>query len=294
MNIFATSLEASGRYSGIFHHTFSPFYTLTTLQSCDVVFVVLENKPDWTLDIAMVAAIKASGKPVVVLDYWELDWQTPATDFPEPIKQANLDWKAYFKRELSRSDTGNLGPVYPIDWYNHHPIPPVQTEEEWNQRDIDVLMIYGYSHPMRPLFHGELLAQSPQMGWTFITDISDMEYEKPPYAVLLHCPWYRRLPMNTVLDLQKRAKVTISLPGAGVKCFRSTESCIGSIMAKPKDNLLWQAGWNEYNHIELDTVRNLKKALESDLYPIYLESQKVADAMRPERVWNEHILPKLK
>ena len=131
MNVFLTSLEASGGFSGIFHHTFGPFYTYTSLADCDVVFVVMENKADWKLDTAMVAAIKASKKPVVVMDFWEESWQKEATDFPEPIKEANLNWKVYFKRELSRSDTGNLGPVYPIDWYNHHPIPHFCFMQRW-------------------------------------------------------------------------------------------------------------------------------------------------------------------
>ncbi len=271
---------------------FGQYFTQTPLDQAEYVFVVLENKPDWSLDEAMVQVIKASGKPIIVWDYWEEAWNKLTAQKQPFMEVFGRQVKTYFQRECRSAE------IHPIDWYNHIPVPQPDTFEQYCARPIDVLMCYGYSHPMRPRLHATILAATQDYGWTFITNPSHMEHEKPPFAVLLHQPWYDRISQDELLDLQGKAKITISFPGAGEKCFRHSEACINSVMAMPLDHIRWQANWWVGNSLKMPMLPNewpfqLRKALDNpeNLYQIYLNGTKRAAEIKPEVVWNSYILP---
>ena len=299
---FCTSIESSGGYSGIFHHTFGLYFESVSLDRADFVFVVLENCHNWAIDSILRNLINTSGKPVAVFDYWEEAWNELAYRIDTHGLQ-NI--KAVFKREMVKNHTYS-GNIHPIDWYNHIPVPEPDTFEEFNARPIDILMIWGLSNPIRPEVHGNLMAGCHKHGWTYIGNRHHIAYEGGQKAVLLHQPHYDRIPEKEMYELQSKSKITISLPGAGVKCFRHAEAPINSVMAKPEDNLVWQAGWDKTNCVFfsdsvveigclIDYGNDLKYELSNPetLYQKYLNGTKRAHEIKPEKVWNTHILPKI-
>jgi hypothetical protein len=72
------------------------------------------------------------------------------------------------------------------------------------------------------------------------------------------------------------SKVSISPPGAGLRCFRHGESPINSIMAMPKMELAWSYEWRdlvnciEYNEGNAtDSIQEYLNLTGDTLYQIY-------------------------
>ena len=296
--VFLTSLNTKGGMDWAFTNPFGQFIQPTTIEEAEYVFVVLMHTHEWEMNEDHKAQILASQKPIIVFDFWELGWSRPQVGVLPFMLDFSAQIKAYFKREFYATDKAPF-PFYPIDFYNFLEWPTVDSAEQFADRPIDILMVWGYSHPLRPQVHGAIFSACATYGWNFITNPAHMEHEKPPYAVLLHQPWYDRRPMDSLLELQSKAKITISLPGAGAKCFRHNE-IVNSIMAKVADKLVWQAGWDETNCIEVvgqaeNWPPSLKRELSNPeaLYQKYLKGVEVNKSLKPERVWNEYLLPKI-
>jgi hypothetical protein len=113
---------------------------------------------------------------------------------------------------------------------------------------------------------------------------------------------------DEMYELQSQSKITVSLPGSGEKCFRSSEAPLNSVMAMLDYNssILWQAGWNETNCVFFgdsvldhednpDYGRDLKWELNNpeQLYQKYLNGTKIANNIKPETIWKTWILPRL-
>jgi len=303
MKVFLTNLDKGDGLVFAFTEPFEKFVEVVPIEQADYIFVILMNRVGWTLDEVAAKAVMASDKPKIVFDYWEIDWHTPSINPPHGVLPELFQWKAYFKRHLQAEKVDPFdfyagGSIYPIDFYNHLTWPTLDSFDEFQARPIDILMTYGLSHPMRPAVHASLLAACHDYGWTFITKPEHMLKEEPPFVVLLHTPHYDRLPMDELMLLQSQAKITISLPGAGTKCFRHSEAPINSVMAMPKDNLAWQAGWDGSNSIQVESTPEkwplaLKVEIDhpQNLYQLYLNGTKRAMEIKPDKVWNEYLKP---
>jgi hypothetical protein len=214
-------------------------------------------------------------KPYVILDFLEYEWRAVndvryshflGENTAEFERWLSPEWRrlcesvsgnkpiAYFKRELHASDLF-IPTVHPIDWPCMQEIPPVQSEEEYNARPIDVLFWWGYSHPSRPRLHADIFQGMADHGIE-VFDNHEVwgAIDTPRKAWLsLYLPWYKRVPAATLMALQRQAKITVSMPGAGVKCFRTTgEASVGSLMALPNDDMAWSYPWtNRMNCIRM-------------------------------------------
>ena len=76
--------------------------------------------------------------------------------------------------------------------------------------------------------------------------------------------------MNDILHAQSMSKISVSLNGCGVKCFRHSESPVNSLMALQDNVLEWTYPWTEENSILLPPKRHsssniLPGQLNSDL-----------------------------
>jgi len=262
------------------------------IEDAEMIFLILTNYWDWEIDPVEYQKLLDSKQPVVVFDFWEIGWDKDASGLPFPeLNPFFHRTKAYFKRELKKNDVHGW---FPIDFYNDWTWPTTDTFEEFNARPIDLLMCYGLSHPMRPKVHAAIMASGL---WTYIDQPEYMEHEKGPFALCMFRPHYARVSQENLLPLQAQAKITISIPGAAIKCFRSLE-IINSAMAKPIDNLVWQAGWSDENCIQIDGEakdwpQKLKEHLADPevLYQKYLNGISVAHESKPEVVWNTYLLP---
>lgn len=205
---------------------------------------------------------------------------------------------AYFKRELHASDLF-IPTVHPIDWPCMQEIPPVQSEEEYNARPIDVLFWWGYSHPSRPKLHADIFEGMADYGIEVFDNHEVWGAIDTRKAWLsLYLPWYKRVPAATLMALQRQAKITVSMPGAGVKCFRTTgEASVNSVMALPYDDLAWSFPWEHNgNCIRLsDLVFSdlISTSRRNDLYPIYLNGVKATRRYIRDAYIRDYVLPKI-
>jgi hypothetical protein len=128
---------------------------------------------------------------------------------------------------------------------------------------------------------------------------------------LMYTPHYRRLPMEKVMWLQSQAKITISLYGNGMKCFRSVEAGYNSVMAhQAPERLKWAYPWiDRHNCIglanKLGTDRlDLDKAIETlhywavvdhgALYTLYEHGVMHNQHYVADTYGRDYIIPKIK
>lgn len=182
-----------------------------------------------------------------------------------------------FRRELRASE--RLERVIPIEWPVYLPIPDKVSKEQFDSRPIEVLYFWGMSNRQRPILHGEIFSKG--MANHGIDVIS--EWIEPTMEQCLHehywwatifTPYWRRKPINEVSEIwMKHSKITVSMPGNGMKTFRDTE-CVGTLMAIRKSDIAYSYPWNETNSIQLEPGNEFESLLEAtkrtNLYDLYL------------------------
>lgn len=160
--------------------------------------------------------------------------------------------RGYFKRELPTNGirTAGFGDVLPIDWTI--PAMPrfdgIDTRNRFNARPIDIFMSWGYSSESRPRLYGELVKQAGRFGAHFCLTPEDLETalkeKRERIFALLFTPYYRRLPIEQLMEWQAQSKISISLKGAGYKCFRCAEASYNSVMAHQEPGaVVWSYPW---------------------------------------------------
>ena len=125
----------------------------------------------------------------------------------------------------------------------------------------------------------------------------------------IQVPHYARIPMEEVLKVNGKSKLSVSLPGAGIKCFRSSESPINSCMVMRDDPLCWSYAWFiNQNCIKIpfdydfDVIRGAKdqwrgietieEALQNEnLYDIYVEGVRTLEKYRLPNYISNYIEP---
>lgn len=245
-------------------------------------------------------------KEYILIDYCEYGWDfysdvthlfgVNTEEFEDKFKgeewQKFDNWvkqnppKVYFKREMTTSCT--LDYVKPIEYPNWIICPQVQTKEEFeSKRPIDIFYFWGRSHEGRVMFHADIWKQSSNYGYSVCDNIYYLDgflkkEENPKKWVSLSIPHFSRHDIAEVLAVNSLSKISVSMPGSGVKCFRSTgESPVNSVMAMPQNDIKWTFDWVHGENCILirlgqevkDLIANINRP---ELYNIYVNGVETA------------------
>jgi len=207
-----------------------------------------------------------------------------------------------FQRELlerDRSDT--LVPIEYLSW-----LPDdrgMDTKEQFLKRPLDVSYIWSRSHEERPKMHGAIFDCCGGWGYDVISEFSHVERalqesRSAKKWLSVHVPHYARIDVREVQKFVKMSKITISMPGCGVKCFRHGEVCQDAIMAMLKDELAWSYPWNYGNSIPICSsdiderqITEISNSLENqDLYNIYIAAMENGRKYRSETYLRQWVM----
>lgn len=216
----------------------------------------------------------------------------------------------YLKRELlAKHETDKIKPV---EYPNWQPDYPLQLREQFDNRPILAFNYWGRSHEARLMLQGEFWKFSAKKGYALCDNLYQfndfMHHEKDSKKLVsLHIPFYSRIDISELMKINAMSKLCISLPGCGVKCFRSTgESIVNSVCVLPEDKLSYSMPFIDgVNCIKFSTnndVTGLKnewkvmdtveEALQNkSLYDIYLASKKLADWYHIDNYCQNYLTP---
>lgn len=267
----------------------------------------------------------AGTKDYILCDYSELWWNSENTDthvfgrntgdFPEQF--SGDEWKRfddfvaqnppkiYFKRELLNKDkTDWLVPIdYPC-WLSE--LPPVQTKEDYNNRPVEVFFFWGRSHEERVKFHANCWLNSSRNGASicdnlfFFNDFLAHE-SNPKKWVTLNTPHYARTDISNLLAVNGMSKLSVSLFGAGRKCFRTTgESPVNSLMVMQNSEACYTYPWvhgenclmfpnTETSAEEIDLMLRAE-----NLYEIYVECVANCEKYKANVYFKDYVAKKIK
>lgn len=238
-------------------------------------------------------------------DYMKGDGWGEMHDFLSSNKPA-----LYLKRELLLSDETDT--IKPIEYPNWQPDYPLDLKEDFNNRPILAFNYWGRSHEARLILQGQFWKHAAIYGYSVCDNIYQlndfMHHERnAKKLVSFHMPFYSRVPISEIMKINRMSKLSISLPGCGVKCFRSTgESIVNSVCVLPADNLAYSMPFihgvncikfstnNDVTGLknEWDVMGVVEKALANqNLYDIYLESKKLADWYQIDNYINNYLQP---
>lgn len=279
-----------------------------SLADADAVIVPITYHADFIFNPGLLAL----KKPVVILDYMEMGWDAGdkenvlGRNALQQFGNFNSDewtmldrWASRhpialtFKRELHERDLSDT--MLPCEFPCGGNIPSIQTKAQFDARPLEVFSSWGLSHPSRQRLHGEIFISAHAYGINVIDGWNqEGRYQRRNWATI-HSPWYDRKPMDVIDGWNQQARIGISLPGAGRKCFRSAEAPCGSIMALLEDDMAWSFPWIDgINCIRLtegEEFFDLETATRhSDLFDIYVESQHTIARYGCERYAREYIL----
>lgn len=330
LKVFLTTLNESNLLgqNGIFLEQYEQFFQRVSLDDCDIIFIVpVFHQKEYVLNSMLASAIATSKKPIVFFDYNELGWWVndqydhifgvhsilnshfaqnellaPYAYLSEWMRGMFLAKRvtAYFKRELHNTTVEKYQDkkIYPIDWVNHIVWNSIDTEDEFKARPIEILFIFGQSHPNRMQFFSSIINFSTINHWSICTDPSDIGFTPGKKVAMFHRGYWNRLSQQEMYDLQSQAKITVSLPGYGTKCFRDAEAPVNSVMAMMKNDIVRMIDWPSAGAImmeETKKISELEKALSDPkkLYARYLLGIKKSENTKPNLIWNNYLLPKL-
>lgn len=268
-------------------------------------------------------------KPYILLDYLEFGWQwgteghcrenrlgmMPCDDYSNIRQFGHLDtdeWEKLdrfirdhppaltFKRELLQSQVTDT--MLPCEWLCEEEIPEPMSKAGFDARPIEVLHAWGWSNPSRAILHAEIFRGMTTHGLTVISQFDHIGVKSLDGRcwVSVYTPWYARLPMATIYETQIRSKISVSLPGAGWKCFRHAQAPLGAVMALPWDELAWSYPWESgMNCVRLDDIfepnnyflRLRDHTTRPDLYNIYVEGQRNLANYQSRNYVNNYLLP---
>ncbi len=283
-----------------------------SIKEADVVGIPITHRNDFKFRESLGDEI--GDKPWVLYDWSEFGWDWTQEDsylwgyrrMEHPAFRQSKEYRKFddfvrehppimtFQRELLAKDvTDRLQPIEYLNWLrNDH---GNDTEEEFKKRPLEVAFNFGRSSETRMWLHGEIFKSAGRFGYDVISEFSHidkaLEDNKTSFKWLsVHVPHYARIDVHDVQKINRKAKVGIILNGAGVKTFRTGETCADFIMAMPKDKLAWAYPWDHSNSIVLpqltemsaheaaEKVRN--ELMRVDLYQLYGEA--MANAQRYE------------
>lgn len=310
MKLFIQTSDSGGQIDGtVVQQLLKQLPTVDNINAADAVVVPVNFFHNYKFN----EALRSIKQKIIVVDYIEYGWDF---GFNKPYllgqgiqntcghlnneEYSKLDQWAKenpavltFKRELAQKD---LSDTYkPAEFLCYWPAQRIVSKEEFDARPVEVFHCWGLSHPIRPKLHGEIFINAHDHAYTFV-DNWNQKLEQRNW-IALYSPHYLRVHMSQIMEWVKRSKICLSLPGAGVKCFRHSE-LVGSIMALPYDILAWSHDWiHGDNCIRLGNGYEFKSLLEAtkrtDLYEIYLRAQNTLDKYRPESYVKNYIIPNI-
>lgn len=313
VKIFVQSPDGHGQIDGSVNNNLLQFLPnrVGSAHEADVVVVPISMFHDFTFNSELFKITQ----PIVIIDFLEYEWCWDEPDTHLLGRNTSLwlpsgDWEQlhnwaasknvimYFKRELLRIDVSDR--VKPIEWACYLPGGHLHGKDEFNNRKLEVFNAWGYSNPVRPSLHADIFRGINTHGIGVISEFAHydkfFQHEKSRAWMSVFVPHYVRREMHELMHYQENAKLTVSLPGAGQKCFRSTEAPVSSIMAMQEDNRAWSYPWehgvncirmpagHEFEALEAATHRD-------DLFDIYIGSLGTIDKYRGPRYVNEYVMP---
>ncbi len=257
----------------------------------------------------------------VLLDYSELYWNSENTDthlfgkntgdYPEQFP--GDDWKkfddfvreqppvVYFKRELLNKDRTDF--VYPIDYPCWVEPPPIHSKEDFNKRPLEVFFFWGRSHEERVRLHSDIWSNSSRNGASINDNVYQIqnflaEESNPKKWVTLYMPHYSRIDISNLLGINGLSKLSVSLFGAGRKCFRTTgESPVNSLMVMQKSESCYTYEWEHgvnclmFPETKVDVTLLDEFLKRDDLYEIYCKGVETVNKYKIHDYVNNYILP---
>jgi hypothetical protein len=274
---YFTSLSISGEMDGCIRDQIFSRMESASAEECDYVALAITHQHDWDFNTEEFERIKS--KPFVVFDFTEYGWENVKVKhifgintedvlgmfqnknymkLDLALKQVTI--RRYFKRELQQGHESEAW-LSPIEYTSLYTVSDIDTEEEYCNRPIDVFFNWGWSNPNRAELHAYFYQYAEELGYGVISDIRHWSGEKKdhpdrPLIVTAFTPHHSRFVMADMLLAQSMSKITISLNGCGVKCFRHSEASVNSLMALQENSLEWTYEWNEENAIILPALRH--------------------------------------
>ena len=293
----------------------SVYHTLINHINCKIPILIVSYHDNFVFNEKLLSLKKGE---FILIDFiemgWDYDWSKHSLDnYCKRFQgKAGDEWAKFhewvsekplliFKRELD-IPTSKAGGYYPIEYPNLTNKYPVQTKEEFNARPIDLFSYWGRSNEIRVQTHGDIWKGASTYGYSVCDNLyyfnEFMKEEKGKKIVSLWIPHYGRTDISNLLAINGMSKLSLSLPGAGIKCFRSTgEAPVNSVMVCKNDNLAWSYPFIDgVNCIKWDNYLSLNQTIEialknENLYEIYLEGMETADKYRRDNYINNYILP---
>lgn len=236
----------------------------SSIEQCDVVIVPITYF-DW-FKFSDENMDKVKGRKWVLMDYSEFGWDwnqetsyvwgksmLDCPKFGQSEHYQKFDQFVRdnppiltFQRELLQKDRSEK--LLPIEYTSHLQEFGADTNEQFLKRPLDVSYYWGRSSEERVRLQGDIFHAASKIGFDVVTQfnlvdtaIKDNQSSKKWLAVF--APHYARLDVNEVQQIIRKSKVTIVMPGCGVKTFRHGESCGDAIMAIASDKLAWSYPW---------------------------------------------------
>lgn len=204
-----------------------------------------------------------------------------------------------FKRELVLSQVNEV--TRPIEFPNWQDPIPLQSKEEYLNRPLSVFSFWGRSHEARVQLHGDIWKASSKRGYSVCDSLfyfnDFMREEKGEKWASFWIPHYGRTDISNIIAINGLSKLSVSMPGAGIKCFRSTgESPINSVMVMPIDWLAWSYPWkheeNCFKVFSNNHIETIEAALDyKHLYDVYLASVENANRYNAKSYIQNYLMP---
>jgi hypothetical protein len=340
MKAFITQFNKNGGFDPTLNSLFVAIEKVGSVSECNVVIIPITYMNDYVADRDLMNEVESSGKKIVIVDFVEYGWDRLETYHLFGINTKS-DWSdkfqnkeyyilddfisrnvsklaLYFKRELPKVDFSSpfTFKVLPAEYPGVSTLPDynqLQSFEDFNNRPIDVMMVWGLSNPSRPLLHGEFVKQSALNGQHLVSNIDHIticqKRGDKRMVAMLHVPDFARDSIYKLLHLQSLAKISISLNGAGKVCFRHTESSYNSVMALQEHRLERSYPWidgvncielpNRLNSVLIDESRAYNKIMAwlenpKDLYEMYVNGISNWQNYEVNRYSSEYILKNIK
>jgi hypothetical protein len=314
MKVYFASADADGRINGTISANLLSHFPdrVDSISQADVVLVTVSYFDDFK----STRSLWSITKPWVLVDFMEYGaaWSQESTHlFGDGNLPANLvgqEWAMLdrciegnppiltLKRELLNKDVCLR--VKPIEFPCYLPPYPANTREQFNTRPLEVFHCWGLSHESRQRLHGEIFEYAYDLGIELLSDWNQWQgFFATPRGrtwASIYSPHYVRVPISQVMEWNGQAKVSVSLPGNGVKCFRHVESPVNSVMMMHRDDIAWSFPWTHgHNCLRCPSgceFAALLTAMErDDLYDIYLRGLETVDRYRGARYVREYVLP---
>lgn len=288
MSFYFTSLSSTTAMDNCLKdQIFSEMGKHTDIQYAEYVVLGITHMNDWDFDEE--EFLKIRHKPFVIFDFTEYGWSNTKVKhiygentqdyihlltnknylkLDEAIKKVKV--KCYFKRELPKAKVNTKYPVYPIEYPcldKQNRVP--DTLEQYSKRPIDIFFNWGWSNPSRAELHGMFYYLAEELGFVVVSDYRHLvrhkkEHPNIPFVYSSFTPHFARMSMEELLSLQQQSKISISLNGCGVKCFRHSESPINSLMALQENELQWTHEWTFENSILLPNSK-INEKIDSEM-----------------------------